>query len=91
MRAGYQQIQDGYDFPVDHPGHSAAILRFRIADGRRWRASPERAEAKTIETKRYAENIKGAKSARDVINNRMIDDLSNLSIPAQTALVLELK
>lgn len=48
-------------------------------------------EAKTIGTKRYAENIKNAKSARDVIGDKTVDDLSTLTIPAQTALVLELK
>lgn len=46
---------------------------------------------KTITTKRFAENIKDAKSAHDVIKGADVNDLATLTIPAQSALILELK
>ncbi len=48
-------------------------------------------EEKTIDTARFSEILKGAKSAKNVITDTVINDLGKLNIPAKTALVLEVK
>jgi glycosidase len=46
--------------------------------------------AKSLDTKRFAENLKGFTKATNVTTGEALSVLENLSIPAQTALVLEL-
>jgi glycosidase len=48
-------------------------------------------EGKTLNTKRFAESLNGFASAKDVVSGKMFNDLSNISIPARTSLILELK
>lgn len=48
-------------------------------------------EEKKVETKRFAERLKGFRSAKEVLTGQEINDLSTLSIPAKTALVFDLK
>jgi neopullulanase len=48
-------------------------------------------EDKTIETARFAERLKGAKSAKNVLTETTINDISKLTIPAKTAWVLEVR
>ncbi len=43
-----------------------------------------------IKTDFYSEILRGAKSGQNIITNETISDLSNLTIPAQTAWVIEL-
>jgi hypothetical protein len=44
----------------------------------------------TTETDRYADRIKGAKKAKNIITGDTVD-LAKLTIPAKTTLVLELE
>lgn len=46
---------------------------------------------KTIDTARFAEILKGAKSAKNVMNEQVFNDISKLTIPAKTAWVLEVQ
>ncbi len=46
-------------------------------------------EEKTITTDRYFERIKGAKSAKNVVTDKVVD-LSSFTVPARATLVLEL-
>lgn len=46
---------------------------------------------KTLETARFAERLNGFKSARNVVTDEIITNLSSLTIPAQSTLVLELR
>jgi hypothetical protein len=48
-------------------------------------------ETKTVETKRFAEGLKGFRSAYEVVSGQNIANLNTLQIPAKTAWVLELK
>ena len=48
-------------------------------------------EDKTLNTKRFSESLKGFTSAREVMTGKTVNDLSNISIPAKTSLILELK
>lgn len=45
----------------------------------------------TVETERFAERMKGFNSARNVLTDEIISSLATIKIPAQTALVLELR
>ena len=49
------------------------------------------AEAKTIPTARYAERLKGYNRAKDVATGVTLPQLNRITIPARTALVLELE
>jgi glycosidase len=48
-------------------------------------------EEKTLNTKRFMESLKGFTSAKDVMSDKMVNDLNNISIPAKTSMILELK
>lgn len=45
----------------------------------------------TVPTANFAEIIKGAKSARNIMTGETINDISSIKVPAMTALILELK
>jgi hypothetical protein len=45
----------------------------------------------TVKTERFAERIKGFTKARNVLTGEAITSIGNLTIPAKTALVLELQ
>jgi glycosidase len=47
-------------------------------------------QAKTLETTRFAESIKNATSATNIITNQKINTLKTIAVPAKTTLVLEL-
>ena len=49
------------------------------------------AEAKTINTGRFLENIKSFKSGKDVLSGKTVDLSSEISLEAKSVLVLELK
>ena len=44
----------------------------------------------SVNTERFAERMKGFKSARNVITDEVINNLAMLKVPAKTAVVLEL-
>jgi len=46
---------------------------------------------KDIKTARFAEGIKDFTKARDIINNKNIENISTINIPAKSALIFELK
>lgn len=46
---------------------------------------------KKLKTERFAENLGNAKSALDIINKNQLNNLSEIAVPAQTAMVLELR
>jgi neopullulanase len=46
---------------------------------------------KTISTARYAENIKDSKMGKDIVSDNTLNDLKQLSVPAQTAMIIELQ
>ena len=48
-------------------------------------------EDKTLNTKRFAESLKGFSAAKEVLSDKTVNDLSNIVIPARTSLILELK
>jgi glycosidase len=48
-------------------------------------------EVKTLNTDRFAESIKGSTTAKDVISGTVFNDLNNITLPAKTPMVLELK
>ncbi len=48
-------------------------------------------EIKTINTNRFAESIQGLTSGRDVMTGNAISDLTNITVPAKTSMILELK
>lgn len=47
--------------------------------------------AQTIETKRYDEVLKNFKTGKEIISGNTITDLSRLTLPAKSALIIELK
>jgi neopullulanase len=47
-------------------------------------------QAKTLNTARFAELIKGFNKAKEVISGKEINNLNNLEIPAKSVLILEL-
>jgi len=47
-------------------------------------------EDKTLNTSRFAESLKGFTSAKDVISGKMMNDLTNIAVPAKTSMILEL-
>jgi hypothetical protein len=49
------------------------------------------AKAKTIKTQRYAERLKGYDRAKEVTTGAALPQLNQITIPARTALVLELE
>jgi len=49
------------------------------------------AEAKTIKTNRFQENIKAFKSGKDVLSGKSVEVSSEISLEGKSALVLELK
>jgi hypothetical protein len=49
------------------------------------------AETKTIKTERYAERLKGYTGAKDVTTGTALPRIDQITIPARTALVLELE
>jgi glycosidase len=48
-------------------------------------------ETKTIETKRYNEFLKKFKSGAEIISGNSLNDLSKLTIPAKSVIIIELK
>lgn len=44
-----------------------------------------------VPTANFAEVIKGAKSAKNIMTGEVLNDISNINVPAMTALILELK
>jgi glycosidase len=46
---------------------------------------------KTLNTKRFAENLQGVTAGREVISNKKISDIANIQVPALTALVIVLE
>jgi hypothetical protein len=49
------------------------------------------AEAKTIDTRRYAERLQGYRRAKDVTTGTALPQLDKITVAARTALVLELE
>lgn len=47
-------------------------------------------QAKTLETTRFAESIKNASTATNIITNQKLNTLKTIAVPAKTTLVLEL-
>ncbi|WP_435355084.1 glycoside hydrolase family 13 protein [Emticicia sp. SJ17W-69] len=45
----------------------------------------------SFSTENFAEVIKGAKSAKNIMTGEVLNDISNLKVPAMTAVILELK
>ncbi len=45
----------------------------------------------SVPTANFAEVIKGAKSAKNIMTDEVLNDISNINVPAMTALILELK
>lgn len=45
----------------------------------------------SVPTANFAEVIKGAKSAKNIMTGEVLNDISNIKVPAMTALILELK
>ncbi len=45
----------------------------------------------SVQTANFAEIIKGAKSAKNIMTGETLNDISNIKVPAMTALILELK
>jgi len=45
----------------------------------------------SVPTANFAEVIKGAKLAKNIMTGEVLNDMSNISVPAMTALILELK
>ncbi len=48
-------------------------------------------ETKTIETKRYSEFLKNFKTGKDILGGSEIGDLSLLTLPSKTTMIIELK
>lgn len=48
-------------------------------------------EAKTLETKRFNERLAGFSSSKNVVTNETLSNLQNISLPAKSATILELK
>ena len=48
------------------------------------------AEAKTIKTDRFEEVISGYKSGKEIISGKTISDISEITIPAKSAVIVEL-
>ncbi len=46
---------------------------------------------KTIDTKRFAENMGAASSGKDIVSGKTLSALSTLTVSAQSALIIELK
>jgi hypothetical protein len=49
------------------------------------------AEEKTIETKRFAENMKGFETGTDLLHRTWFENLDEITIPAMDSRVIELK
>jgi neopullulanase len=47
-------------------------------------------KAKTINTKRFAEALEGFTKGKDIETGKTIDDLTNIDVPAKSALIIEL-
>ncbi len=45
----------------------------------------------TFSTENFAERIKGSKSAKNIMTDEVLNDISTLKVPAMTAVILELK
>jgi hypothetical protein len=48
-------------------------------------------EAKTIKTDRFKEVISGYISGKEIISDKLINDISTVNVPAKTAVIIELK
>jgi glycosidase len=46
---------------------------------------------KTLNTKRFAENLQGVTAGHEVISNKKISDIANIQVPALTALIIVLE
>ena len=45
----------------------------------------------TVSTKNFAETIKNSKSAKNIMTDEVLSDISSIKVPAMTALILELR
>jgi|APTNR8051073442_1049403.scaffolds.fasta_scaffold00003_129 glycosidase len=48
-------------------------------------------EAKTLDTKRFTERLTGYTSGKNIVTNETVTNLQNISLPAKSATILELK
>ena len=48
-------------------------------------------EAKTLDTKRFIERLTGFTSGKNIVTNETVTNLQNISLPAKSATILELK
>jgi hypothetical protein len=48
-------------------------------------------EDRTLNTSRFSESLSGFTSANEVISGRAVNDLNNITLPAKTSMILELK
>jgi glycosidase len=48
-------------------------------------------EAKTLETKRFTERLTGFTSGKNIVTNETVTNLQNISLPAKSATILELR
>jgi glycosidase len=48
-------------------------------------------EAKSLDTKRFQERLNGFSSGKNVVTNETLSNLQNLSLPAKSATIVELK
>jgi glycosidase len=46
---------------------------------------------KTVSTTRFSEIMKGCKSGKEIITDKIIEDISEIKIPAKTAMIVELQ
>lgn len=48
-------------------------------------------EDKKLNTSRFAESLNGFTSANEVMSGKALTDLNNITVPAKTSMILELK
>ena len=48
-------------------------------------------ESRKLDTKRFAERMRGFTSGYDIISEKTLSDLSTIEIPAKTSMIIELK
>lgn len=48
-------------------------------------------EPKTLDTKRFNERLTGFSSGKNIVTNESVSNLQNLSLPAKSATIIELK
>ncbi|MDZ7898610.1 MAG: alpha-amylase family glycosyl hydrolase [Arcicella sp.] len=74
------------------PFDGGIYVYFRYTDNQRVMVvSNTKNTESTVPTANFAEIIKGAKSAKNIMSGETLNDISNIKIPAMTAVILELK